>query len=166
MKKIAVVLAFALAVLFMSCGGSNLKGTVWVGKKGVEMKASMGFQKPELTFNMMEFDGKEDRVSISTAPGKFLEKNREYIVENGKELVIFTDDKKDVMEFKKKDPAVYEAYTLKGTLAKDTITVGKAEFKKATRDEADKMLKELTDDFNTKQAAYEAEVDAYESKFK
>jgi hypothetical protein len=168
MKKIAVVLAvvLALAVVFVSCGGSNLKGTVWVGEKRINMRMTMGFSKPEMLFQRIEFDQKENKVTMMTAPEKYLVKDREYTLENGKDLIIYREDKKKVLEFKKKDPTEYEALIFKGKVDKDTITVGKVELKKVSRTEADKMLNELTAEYNEKLAAYEAEVDAYESKFK
>jgi hypothetical protein len=166
MKKIAVVLAFALAVLFMSCGGSSLKGTVWVGEKRINMRMTMGFSKPEMLFQQVEFDQKENKVTMITSPENYLAKDREYTLENGKDLIIYREDKKRVLEFKKKDPAEYEALVFKGKVDKDTLTIGRVELKKVSRTEADKMLKELTAEFEEKLAAYEAQVDAYNSKFK
>jgi len=170
MKKLAVAVVFAavLGLVIMSCGG-GLKGTVWVGEYGVKDVPAFGysFTKPEMKFQMITFDGKANRVTVQTGQDEYLVQNKEYEVK-GKNLTIYKDELKSIKELDKKYPGtgVIDTQSIKGEIDKDTLKIGKTEFKKVKKDEADNLYQATLSEFQSKQDEFKKKAAEYNSKFK
>jgi len=176
MKKLAVTIVFAtvLAVVIMSCGGGGLKGTRWVGEYGVKDVPAFGysFPKPQITFQRIIFDDKANKVSIQTSPENFFQtpgglavENREYEIK-GKEVYIYLDDMAKVKDIIKKQPVYTDLYVQKLEIGQDVLKIGKVEFKKMKKDEADNLYQATLTEFQTKQDEFQKKAAEYNSKFK
>jgi hypothetical protein len=170
-KMRKAVLGMAIAVIFTlvlsGCGGSGgLKGTVWLGSTGIDYQYTMGFSSPYLTFNAVEFDEKEAKISIRTGDSSYLLAKKEYSVEKGKELIIYKDEMKKVLDVKKKQPAYYDQFIIKGEVDKDTLKIGRVEYKKSTKAEADKILEDLRKQYKEAREELQKEIDAENARYK
>jgi len=171
---VAVLAVFVFMAVMAACGGGegNLKGTVWVGKAGVWeydqffSTLQKTYKRPEFEFHKMEFDAKENKVTISKDARSYEVRDREYEVEKGKELVIYREDKKKTKEYLKQFPMDSVRVLIRGTIDKDEITINGETYDRKTKEEADELFKRLADDYNKKVDAYNEIAEYAESLWK
>jgi len=167
-KRMGVLAAIITAVFLTACGGGGLKGTVWVGDYGVKDVPAFGysFTKPEMTFQMVVFDGKTGKVTVQTGIDDYLVQDKEYELK-GKKLLIYKESIEKAKKLEKQYPGMgLDSATIKGELDKDILKIGKVEFKKMKKDEADNLYQATLSEFQTKQDEFAKKVAEYNSKFK